>query len=86
MKLEGDDSDSGDSLIDYIAQKNKQKAALTGANSVGISIISKPEDLEKYMREKGSKNEKAKESDDDCDSQKTKSLEKCHEEVRERLK
>ena len=68
MKVEGDDSDSNDSLIDRIIKINKQKVALTAARSVGISIISKPEDLEKYIREKGSKKEKAKESDDDCDS------------------
>jgi hypothetical protein len=35
---------------------------------LGISIISKPEDLEKFIKEKGSRKEKAKESGEDCDS------------------
>lgn len=68
MKLEGDDSDSSDSLIERIINNNKKRAARPAAKPLGVSIISKPEDLEKYMQEKGSMKEKAKESSEDGDS------------------
>lgn len=69
MKLEGDDSDSsGNSFISLIIKNSKKKAVQQAKTGMGISIISKPEDLEKFIKEKGNRKEKAKESGDDCDS------------------
>jgi|688.fasta_scaffold871052_1 hypothetical protein len=59
LKLEGDDSDS-DSFINRVMQNSRKKASLLATNKLGISFISKPEDIKKFINSKESEKDKEK--------------------------